>query len=132
MDLTVSANLIIKRGLGELEYPPALKREVLKSNIQCQYLYFSVNKSAKNEPYFLICSGSKYQAQDGRLKNNVLGMFQNKPETNIASFHYTVPITVPQEKLEIQIVDYHGKQQDLTCMGVFRMHGAVSNKHLAI
>ena len=59
-------------------------------------------------------------------------MFQNKPETNIASFHYTVPITVPQEKLEIQIVDYHGKQQDLTCIGVFRMHGVVSNKHLAI
>ena len=66
------------------------------------------------------------------MKDNILGMFQNKPLANIASFHYNVPITVPQEKLEIKIVDLHGKQQDLTCMGVFRLQGPVSNKLLAI
>ena len=132
MDLCLSTNLIIKRGLGELEYPQALKREALKSNIQCECLYLMENPKAKNEPYFITCSGSTYRTQDGTLKPNILGMFQNKKDANIVSFPYAVPITVPQEKLEVRIVDYHGKQQELSCMGVFRMHGPVGNKILAI
>ena len=132
MELCLSTNVIIKNGLGELDYPPALKREALKSNIQCECLYFGANIRAKNEPYFITCSGSTYRSPDGQMKENILGIFQNKPQTNIASFHYNVPITVPQEKLEIKIVDLHGKQQDLTCMGVFRLQGPVSNKLLAI
>ena len=132
MDLCISTSLIIKKGLGELEYPQALKREPLKSNIQCECLYLTDNAKAKNEPYFITCSASTYRTQDNGLKANILGMFQNKPQANIVSFTYSAPITVPQEKLEVRIVDYHGKQQDLTCIGVFRIHGSVANRLLAI
>ena len=66
------------------------------------------------------------------LKPNILGMFLNKKDAHIVSFRHAVPITVPQEKLEVRIVDYHGNQQDLSCIGVFRMHGPVGNKLLAI
>ena len=132
MNLCLSTNLVIKRGLGELEYPPALKSEALKSSIQCDSLYMGVNPKAKNEPYFLTCSGSTYWAKDGKIKNNILGMFMNKKKANVVSFSHGVPVTVPQEKLEVKIVDLTGKQQDLSCIGVFRIHGPVSNKLLAI
>ena len=132
MNLCLSTNLIFKKGLGELEYPPALKSEALKSTIQCEALYFATNPKAKNEPYFVTCSGSAYRTQDGEVKSNILGMFLNKKKANTVSFQNAVPITIPQVKMELKIVDFHGKQQDLSCIGVFRIHGPVSNKYLTI
>ena len=132
MDLCLSAKVLIKKGQGYLEYPPALKSEPLKSHIQCESLYLPPNKDGGDEPYFIACSGSTYRSQDGTLKSNILGMFQNKKEANVVSFNHFAPITVPREKLEICIIDVHGKLQDLSCIGVFKIHGLINNKLLAL
>ena len=133
MELNISIPVNIVKGFGELEFPKALKREPLLSTIQCQNLFFGSNSAAKNEPFMLICSGSQYWTQNQKMKNNVLAMFQNSKNPNTISFDYhPLPITSPQDKLVLEIVDFHGIRQNVSCLGTFHMTGKVANKLFAI
>ena len=133
MDLNVSASLQILKGIGWLEFPEALKRQPLQTQIGCTSLYFVNNREAKKEPLFLVCSGSMYYTHNHAMKNNIVAMFQHKPKSHLMSSTYpAVPITMPQDKLAIEIVDYHGKRQNVSCLAVFQIHGKVANKMLAI
>ena len=118
MNLSLSSKLVIINGHGQIDYPLALKREALKTTLQCECLFFSANPKAKNQPYFLICEASTYCTRDNTTQPNILGIFQNKPETHVATFSFPVPITAAQEKLDIKIVDYLGTQENLSCIGV--------------
>ena len=132
MNLSVSVPLLIKNGIGELHYPEVFKRAPLQTHISCDSMYFNPNSNAKNEPCFVICSGSFYYDHNHDQKSNILGMFQNKPLTNIVTFSKTFPITSAQETLEIEIVDFYFKRQKISCLAVFHLEGAVKNKLLTI
>ena len=133
MELNLSVPLFILKGCGKIPFPSALKREPLKSQIGCESLYLGENERAVDEPCFIICSGSIYRSQDNEVKNNMLGMFVKKKTTNLVTFSETVPINRPQEILEVEIVDFHGKrQEDISCIGLFRIKGTVAQKLLAI
>ena len=67
------------------------------------------------------------------MKKNIVAMFQHNPVGELVSMSYpAVPITMPQEKLAMEIVNYHGKVQDVSCLAVFQIQGKVANKMLAI
>ena len=132
MNLNLSVSLLIKRGLGELQFPEVFKSDPLQASICCHTLYFHENEKAKNEPLFVICSGSFYYTRDHVLKPNILGLFQNKPHTNIVTFSGKHPITSSQETLEIEIVDYQNKRQEISCFAIFHLEGSVRNKLLTI
>ena len=132
MNLNVSVPLLIKDGIGELQYPEVFKSAPLQTHISCDSMYFTANENAKDEPCFIICSGSFYYTRDHQLKPNILGMFQNKTATNIANFSCSFPITSAQETLEIEIVDFFYKRQKISCFALFHIEGAVKNKLLTI
>ena len=131
MDLIVTSKLLITDGHAFLPFPPVLKREALNVTLLCQSLCFMKNEEALDEPFFLVCSGSTHCTRDNQIKKNVLGMFQNSKDPHIATFSHPVPLTYPQENLEIEIVDYHDKRQLLAATAVFSIHGKVSNNLLA-
>lgn len=130
MDLRVTSKLLIVDGHALLPFPPVLKRDALKATIQCHSLCFEKNAKALNEPFFLICSSSTHRAPNNSIINNVLGMFQNEVEANRVTFDHSVPLTYPQDHMEIEIVDYHGKRQAVGAMGVFTIAGKISNSLL--
>ena len=133
MDVKLSVPLLIVKGSGIIDLPPVLKRDPLKSTITCDSLYFNNNPSARNEPYFVVCSGSWYYNHKHEPKKNILGMFQNKATANIVSFNFPAPLTRLQENLEIEIIDLNGKRvENVSCMAVCHIHGQVSNRLLAI
>ena len=133
MELNVSVSLQVLKGVGWLEFPEALKREPLQSQIHCSSLYFLSNTEAKGEPLFVVCSGSLYYTHNHEMKNNILAMFQHRPTSHLLSIAYpAVPITMSQDKLAIEIVNYHGLRQNVSCLGVFQIQGKVANKLLAI
>ena len=133
MDLNVSIPIEISNGFAEFQFPEALKREPLTSTIQCDSLFFKKNRQANNECLFLVCSGSSYYTQGRELKNNILAMFQNKKSLHRISFSETrLPITLPQENLKLEVIDEHGKRQDVSCHAVLHIAGQVSNKLMAI
>ena len=76
----------ILRGVGELEFPQALKRDLLMSSIYCQSLYLSENSSATDEGLLLVCNGSYYITQNGMAKQNVLALFHNQAKSHITHF----------------------------------------------
>ena len=86
MNLTVSMPLFIKNGVGALKFPEAFKRAPQQVHIGCDSMYFSPNPKAKNEPCFLVCSGSFYYNCDHEVKPNISGMFVHKQFTNIVKF----------------------------------------------
>ena len=131
MDLTDTSKLVIAKGHAILPFPPVLKREALSATILCQSLAFMDNEEALNEPFFVVCSGSTYYTNNCQTKRNVMGMFQNKKLPNIVNFAHPVPLTHPQESLEIEYVDYHDKRQNLDALAIFVIHGKVSNNLLA-
>ena len=57
MNINTSTAVTIQNGVGELEFPKALKRDLLMSTIYCQSLYFNGNTSASNEGLFVVCDG---------------------------------------------------------------------------
>ena len=133
MDLNITVSLQVLKGIGWLEFPEALKREPLQIQIRCISLFFGDNKDAKREPLFVVCSGSCYYTQDHEMKNNILAMFQHLPITHLRETAYpAVPITMSQDKLAIEIVDYHGNRQNVSCLGICQIQGKVANKLLAI
>ena len=133
MNLNTSTAVAIQNGVGELEFPKALKRDLLISTIYCQSLYFNGNTSASNEGLFVVCDGSYYITRNGVAKKNILAMFQNKATTNIVHFSdHRLPINVPQDRLTIEIVDHKGVRQQISAQAVFDIAGRVSDKLLAI
>ena len=133
MNLNTTTAVTIQNGVGELEFPQALKRDLLMSTIYCQSLYFSDNSSATNEGLFIICDGSYYITHNGVAKTNILAMFQNKTNANIIHFSdHRLPITVPQDRLKIEIVDCKGVTQKVSALAVFDIAGCVSNKLLVM
>ena len=133
MNLNTSTMVSIANGVGELEFPHALKRDLLMSTIQCQSLYIDANPAAKNEGFFIVCDCSYYITQNGMAKKNILAMFQNKKSVNIVYFPtHRVPITTPQDRLKIEIVNGAGDCQKGSALAVFDIDGCVSNKLLAI
>ena len=133
MNLNTSTMVSIKNGVGELEFPHALKRDLLTSTIHCQSLYINANPTAKNEGLFIVCDCSYYITQNGTTKKNILAMFQNKKAANIVYFsNHRVPITTPQDRLKIEVVDAEGVCQKVSALATFDIAGSVSNKLLAI
>ena len=66
-------------------------------------------------------------------KKNILAMFQNKKSVNIVYFPtHRVPITTPQDRLKIEVVNAEGDCQKVSALAVFGIDGCVSNKLLAI
>ena len=107
MELNVTVPLQILKGIGWLEFPEALKREPLNTQIRCMSLYFVKNDQAKREPLFVVCSGSFYYTHNHELKNNIVAMFQHLPVTHLMSSTYpAVPITMTQDKLVKSAMDH--------------------------
>ena len=131
MDLTVTSKLLINNGHALLPFPPVLKQEALEASLLCQSICFMANEEALDEPFFLVCSGSTHCTRNNKTKKNVLGMFQNSKKAHIVNFAHPVPLTYPQENLEIEIVDYKDKRQLLAATAVFSIQGKVSNTLLA-
>ena len=71
MNLNTSTMVSIANGVGELEFPHALKRDLLMSTIQCQSLYIDANSTAKNEGLFIVCDCSYYLTQNGMANNKI-------------------------------------------------------------
>ena len=132
MSLQVSLSLHIIKGEAQLEYPPVFKREALTARIRCKSLGFMDNEDAANAPLFVVCSGSMYRDQNSHLKKNILGMFQNQPTANIVNFDYFAPLTTPQEVITVEIVDFHGKRQDINALAVFHIEGLINNHLMAM
>ena len=93
MNLNTSTMVSIANGVGELEFPHALKRDLLMSTIQCQSLYIDANPAAKNEGLLIVCDCSYYITQNGMAKKNILAMFQNKKSVNIVYFPNHITLT---------------------------------------
>ena len=133
MNLNTSTMVSIANGIGELEFPHALKRDLLTSTIHCQSLHINANPAAKNEGLFIVCDGSYYITQNGVPKKNILAMFQNKKAVNMVYFpNHRMPITTPQDRLKIEVVDAEGVCQKVSALATFDIAGYVSNKLLAI
>ena len=133
MNLNIATSVTIQDGVGEFDFPQALKRDLLTSTIYCQSLYLKANTSADNEGLFFVCDGSYYITRNGGVEKNVLAMFQNKPATNTINFYdHKLPITSPQDKLRVEIVDCQGVTQKVSGLAVVGISGRVVNKPLAI
>ena len=131
MNLNVSTAVSIQEGVGEIRFPPALKTDLLKATIYCQSLYFTSKGGL--HAFFVVCDGSYHITQNGEVKKNVLAMFQNKPGTNVIQFSdHKLPITSPQERLKVEIVDYDGVRQKMSGYATIGISGQVANKLLAI
>ena len=60
-------------------------------------------------------------------------MFQHRTKVKTIYFHGDkLPITSPQDRLKIEIVDSEGLPQDVSALATFDIAGCVSNKLLAI
>ena len=133
MNLNTSTAVQITNGVGELEFPQALKRDLLMSTICFISLYLNGNTSATNGGLFVVCDGSYYITQNGTTKKNVLAMFQNKSNGDVIHFSdHRLALNVPKDSLTIEIVNFEGSLQQMSALAVFDIAGCVSNKLLAI
>ena len=67
MNLNTSILVIIKDGVGELEFPHALKRDLFMSTICCQSLFLEANESSTNKGFLIVCDASFYISQNGEI-----------------------------------------------------------------
>ena len=119
--------------VGILEFPKALKRDLFMSTISCQSFFIEANESATNKGFLIVCDASFYIDQNGVVKKNILGMFQHRTKVKTIYFHgHKLPITTPQDRLQIEIVDSEGVLQNVSALATFDIAGCVSNKLLAI
>ena len=65
---------------------------------------------------------------------NILAMFQNKCRAHVVPLlALEIPITSPQQKIKIKIVDFEGDLCDnINCFAVFLVKGIIENRMLAI
>ena len=90
-----------------MQFPEALKREPLQTQIRCFSICLKLNKKANNHPIFIVCTGSYYMNKSQQMKPNILGMLTYTP----AGGHFTpnpMPITLPQEIFDIEVIDIRG------------------------
>ena len=133
MNLNTSILVTIKDGVGELEFPHALKRDLFTSTISCQSLFIEANDAATNKGFLIVCDASFYISQNGVMKKNILGMFQHRTKVKTIYFHGTkLPITSPQDRIQVKIVDSEGTVQNVSALATFDIAGCVSNRLLAI
>ena len=133
MNLNLSTAISIEDGIGELEFPQALKRDLLMSTIHCRNIYFPANPSAKNEGFFIVCDGSYHITQSGVERKNILAAFQNKRKANIISFpDQKLHIVAPKDRLRIEIVNSKGELQKVSALATFDIAGSVNNNLLVI
>ena len=133
MELKTSVVVKVIDGRGTIELPEALKRDPLRSHIQCVSVCLKPDKEAKSTPVFIVCGASYHMTKSREMKRNVLGMFSNSPTGGCTHFHNgAMPITLPQETFEIEIVNDAGERKEVTAAVVFEIKGIVSNRNLAI
>ena len=60
MNLNTSILVIIKNGVGELQFPQALKRDLFMSTINCKSLFIEANESATNKGFLIVCLKDKH------------------------------------------------------------------------
>ena len=68
MNLNTSILVVIKNGVGYLEFPKALKRDLFMSTISCQSLFIEAKESATNKGFLIVCDASFYIDQNGVMK----------------------------------------------------------------
>ena len=133
MGLVTSFDLSCSEVVGELEFPHALKRDLFTSTISCQSLFIEANDAAINKGFLIVCEASFYISQNGVMKENVLGMFQHRTKVKTIYFYGTMlPITSPQDQIQVKIVDSEGTVQNVLALATFDIAGCVSNRLLAI
>ena len=133
MELALSVPLTLVDGAASFEFPDALRREMFKSTIQLDSFYLSKNANAKNEALMLVCNGSFYRDRNQTLQKNVLGLIINKPRPNLFTFtSHPVPINLPLDTLEVEIIDSKGARQKVSGLGLLHVKGSVQNRFLTI
>ena len=133
MELTLALPMHLNQGLAIIALPEVLKRDPFKSTIRVDSLYLPSNLEAKSEGCFLVCNASFYRDKNQQLRKNILGLFMNVPTATMTTFgDFSATLTMPQETVQIECVDFHGKRQNITACGVVHIRGSVSNKLLAI
>ena len=133
MELDLSVPLTFVDGVAVFQFPDALRREMFKSTIQLDSFYLSKNANAKNEALMVVCNGSFYRDRNQKLQKNVLGLFINKPRPNLFTFtSHPVPINLPLDSLEVEIIAPKGERQKVSGLGVLHVKGSVHNRFLTI
>ena len=134
MLLNISTPVKIDKGLGYFDFPDALKRESLHTYIGCQSLFHQANKTASDRALLIVCSGSFYLNKTRQMTNNVLAMFQDSKTSKLVQFNRVekIRVNLPQEVLQIQIVDIDGNVQNINGLAVVDICGKVSDRLAAI
>ena len=68
MNLNTSILVVIKNGVGILEFPKALKRDLFMSTISCQSPFIEADESATNKGFLIVRDPSLYIDQNGVVK----------------------------------------------------------------
>ena len=133
MELTLSLPVNITEGQGSLTFPEALKRKPLNTFIRCQSICFSNSVSAVEFPLFVVCSGSCYLTRDRQINRNILGMFKPTPG-GLVNFNSSkdIPITIPEELMHIEVIDFQGLRKNISGMIVVEIRGTIVNRFLAV
>ena len=133
MELAVALPLHLKEGLAEITFPEALKRDPLQIYTPFDCLWLPRNMQAHSEGFFLVCSASIYRDKNLELKKNTLGLFKSTQKPSLTKFReYSAPLTLPQETIQNECVNFHGKCQNVSALGVVHIRVSISNKLLAI
>ena len=133
MELNLSLPIHLKQGLAEISFPEGYTRDPYKTTIRLDSLCLPVNRQAHKEGLFVVCNASFYRGKNQQQEKNVLGLFANMPSGGLENFGNTkFPLTMPQENIQIECVDFHGVRQDVAALGVVQLCGPVRNKLLAI
>ena len=74
MNLNTSI-LVIKNGVGELQFPQALKRDLFMSTISYQSLFIEANESTTHKGFLIVCDASFYIYQNGLIVGNNESVF---------------------------------------------------------
>ena len=129
MYLHTFPSLKIAEGVGQLQFPPAFKKDPLHSNIQCKSLCFLESEEVFDEPLFVVCNASLYYTQDREVNWNVMGMYKPKWwAAQMVTFDHMVPITIPKETITVEIVNFDGKRQNVSATGLFCFEGIINNQ----
>ena len=79
MELKTSEVVKVQEGIGSVQFPEALKREPLQTQIRCNRICLKHDKQANNKPTFIVCTVSYYMNKSQQKKQNKLGMFRDHP-----------------------------------------------------
>ena len=134
MQLKTTTCVKIVKGLGLIDFPDALKSEPLASFLRCSSLHLESNSSADNEALFIVSSGSYHVTKNHERKKNILCMFKNTSTGGLINYNCEtkIPITIPQDVINVEIVNSDGLRKNVSALGVFEIQGTVKNKFLSI